>query len=157
MYRPLMLTAVLAVCLPALGCRRERVTFLDSATIDRLAALDYPATAEYGPDLDIVVVGRRDTVYLTNRTAYRIEDVELWLNRQWVSEPPDIEVGAGVSLSLTRFINQYKEPYPVPGFLRPGDSFPVVLAELYDPETGLRNRLLVQKVEARTVGIEGQE
>lgn len=109
----------------------------------RLARLDYPADAEHGPDLDIVV--RRDGRHATliNRTPRTYRDVRIWLNQQYVRELAFIDIGPANKLDLTRWINEHREPFPVGTLLAPDKAFPVVLAELIDPATGLRHRLLV--------------
>lgn len=142
---------------PFVGCRAQRATMLHEDTRERLSSLPYPADAKYGPDLDIVVTKSRDAVILSNRTARSYENRELWLNRQYVWEVDRIEIGGGNRYTLTNFINEHGEPFPTPGFLRPDKGAPVVLAELYDPRTQLRNRLLVQTIEDRPVGVEGQQ
>jgi len=109
----------------------------------RLAQLDYPAQAEHGPDLDIVVRRDGDHLTLINRTARPHRDVRIWLNQQYVREVPMIAIGPDNRLGLNRFINQYREPFPVGTLLAPDAAFPVVLAELVNLDTGLRHRLLV--------------
>lgn len=109
----------------------------------RLAQLDYPAGAEHGPDLDIVVRRDGDRVTLINRTPQTYRDVRVWINQQYVRELAFIEIGPDNTLDLTRWINRHGEPFPVGTLLAPDKAFPVVLAELVDPETGLRHRLLV--------------
>lgn len=108
----------------------------------RLAALDYPADAEYGPDLDVVVDREGSTVVLVNRTPAVYRDVRVWLNQQYVRELPRIEIGPGNRFDLTRWVNEHREPFPVGSLLAPEEAQPVLLAELFDPETGLRHRLL---------------
>lgn len=109
----------------------------------RLAQIDYPAEAEYGPDLDIVVRRDGDRLNLINRTPRVYRDVRLWLNQQYVRDVPRIEIGPGNRYTLTRWVNEHREPFPVGTLLAPDKAFPVVLAELIDLDTGLRHRLLV--------------
>ncbi len=139
------------------GCRAQRVTMLDADTRDRLRKLPYPADAEYGPDLDIVVTKSRLNLLLSNREPRTYDGREIWLNRQYVWEADTIAIGGGNRYTLTNFINLHGEPFPTPGFLRPDKGAPVVLAELYDPQSKTRNRLLVQTIDDRPVGVEGQE
>ena len=108
-----------------------------------LSQLSYPAEAELAADLDIVVVRRGPVLLLTNRTAYPYEQMQLWLNQQYVSQIETIIIGPENRLNLNQFINRHREPFPVAGFLSPDKAFPVVLAELYDPEAHKRYRLTV--------------
>jgi hypothetical protein len=151
----LLLLLVLAG--PFTGCRAQRASFLDADTRDRLSKLPYPDDAEYGPDLNIVVTKSRLNLLLSNREPHTYQDREIWLNRQYVWEADEISIGGGNRYTLTNFINEHGEPFPTPGFLRPDKGAPVVLAELYNPQTRIRNRLLVQTIEDRPVGIEGQD
>ncbi|MEM6458046.1 MAG: hypothetical protein AAF710_01490 [Planctomycetota bacterium] len=139
--RLLLSLAPLLLLLPA-GCAPP-ITLGQEQQRARLAALDYPADAPYGPDLDVVV--RRDdrTLQLINRTPRRYADLRLWLNQQYVRDVPAIEVGPGNRYDLRRWINQHREPFPVAVLLAPDRAFPVVLAELHDPELNVRHRLLV--------------
>lgn len=109
----------------------------------RLATLDYPSDATYGPDLDIVVRREGGSLTFANRTAQPYRDVRIWLNQQYVRELPAIEIGPDNRFDLNRWINEHREPFPVGSFLAPDAAFPVVLAELFDLESGLRHRLLV--------------
>ncbi|MEO0514448.1 MAG: hypothetical protein AAF086_04040 [Planctomycetota bacterium] len=124
------------------GCAAP-LTMSQEQERQRLAQLVYPAEAEYGPDLDIVVRRDGDHLTLINRTARSYRDVRIWLNQQYVREVPLIKIGPGNRLGLNRFINQHREPFPVGTLLAPDAAFPVVLAELLDLDTGLRHRLLV--------------
>ena len=152
---PALLTLLAAALI--VGCQADRATSLSAETVDRLQSLPYPEDAEYGPDLDIVVTKNRLQLLLSNRTARSYADRELWLNRQYVYEIDRVVIGSGNRIPLTNFINEHREPFPTPAFLRPDKGAPVVLAELYDPTTKLRNRLLVQTIDDQDVGIEGQE
>lgn len=109
----------------------------------RLAQLDYPAEAQRGPDLDIVVRREGDRLTLINRTPRSYRDVQLWLNQQYVREITSIKIGPGNRYDLKRWVNQHRETFPVGTLLAPDAAFPVVLAELVDLDTGLRHRLLV--------------
>ncbi|MEO1236885.1 MAG: hypothetical protein AAFX76_08870 [Planctomycetota bacterium] len=137
---------------PLLACAATAVVFggcarpLAVGQADRraqLAALEYPADAAYGPDLDIVIDRDGSAVVMINRTASVFRDVRVWLNQQHVRELPRIEIGPGNRFDLTRWINEHREPFPVGSLLTPEEARPVLLAELFDPETGLRHRLLV--------------
>ena len=132
----LTLAAWLTACTPPLSTSQQQRR-------ERLSQLPYPADAAYGPDLDIAAVRDGSTLTLANRTARPYREVQLWLNRQYVRELPVIRIGPDNRLDLTRFINEHEEPFPVGAFLTPDDAFPVVLAELYDPDTELKHRLLV--------------
>lgn len=110
-----------------------------------LSKLRYPAEAPLGEDLDILVVQEGRWLRLVNRLPQRFEKMQLWLNRQYVGQVEKIEIGTENLLELRRFINEYGEAYPAGGFLQPDKAFPVVMAELYDPQTGQRHRLLVRR------------
>ena len=109
-----------------------------------MSQLPYPEEATYGDDLDLVITRHAWLIDLTNRTPRSYEDVQLWLNRQFVRRILRIDIGTGHRYALKEFINRYEESFPPGGFLRPEKGMPVVLAELYDPRTELKHRLLVQ-------------
>jgi len=155
-HAPATAMLLLAMML-SLGCQADRATALDADTVDRLKRLPYPEDAEYGPDLDIVVTKSRSQAIVSNRTPRSYHRVELWLNRQYVQEIDTIDIGGGNRFALASFINHYGEPFPTPAFLRPDTGAPVILAELYDPATQLRNRLVVQTIDEGAVGVEDVE
>ena len=134
----LVVVVALAVvaCSPPLTINQQRER-------ERYAQLNYPAQSEYGPDLDIVVRRRGDRLVLINRTARPYVDHRLWLNQQFVRDLPRIRIGPDNTFDLTRWVNRYREPFPVGTLLAPDDAEPVVLAELVGPETGVRHRLVV--------------
>ena len=113
-------------------------------TIKRLAALDYPADAPHGPDIDLLLVRSSEKIRIVNRTAYSYSGMQLWLNRQYVRDAGTIQVGTDNLRTLTDFINKFEEPYPVGSFLNPDLTQPLVLAELYNPVENVRHRLLVR-------------
>ncbi len=152
-----LLAAALLALTAMVGCQSGRATNLDPQTVEHLANLTYPKDAAYGPDLDIVVTNSRLQLIISNRTARTYANRQLWLNRQYAWEIERVEIGGGNRIPLTNFINLHAEPFPTPGFLRPERAAPIVLAELYDPATQTRNRLLVQTIEGRGTGVEGQE
>lgn len=131
----------LAFCLLA-GCTPP-LTMSQEEERERLATLDYPADATYGPDLDIVVRREGPNLTFVNRTAQPYRDVRVWLNQEYVRDLPAIEIGPSNRFDLNRWINEHREPFPVGTFLAPDAAFPVVLAEMLDMDTGLRHRLLV--------------
>ncbi|MEM7624419.1 MAG: hypothetical protein AAF333_02200 [Planctomycetota bacterium] len=109
---------------------------------ERLSRLVYPAEAEYGPDLDIVVRRQGELVNFINRTARPYRDVRIWLNQQYVRELAEIDIGPNNDFLLSRWTNEYREGFPVATVLVPDAAAPIVSAELMDPATGLRHRLL---------------
>ena len=135
---------MILIVLATAGCG---IDGLSQATIDELSSLEYPADADYGDDLDIVVVRKGQSLELANREPIVVEDKLLWLNRQYVAYVDRIAIGNGNTVDLDRCINRYQESFPRNQWLHPDRGRPVVLAELYDPETGLKNRLLVQPQE----------
>lgn len=119
----------------------------DQATIDKLAGLGYPNQSKRGNDLDILVVRTGGSVKLVNRTPQVYHNVELWLNQQYVNVIPRLEIGkdsGDTHLSLPTFIDKHGLVYPVGGLLTPDRDQPLLMAELFDPATGLRHHLLVQ-------------
>ncbi len=140
-------TLVLAVALAVLaGCRGGAPEAVPEY-ITTLSQLAYPADAPHGPDLDLVLVRQGDAVKLVNLTARPYRDLQLWLNEQYVGLVDVIEIGnpiGGNRLPLSRFVNRHGEAFPVGSFLSPDKGISVVLAELYDPATGLRYRVRVQ-------------
>ncbi|MCE9590520.1 MAG: hypothetical protein K8S99_08355 [Planctomycetes bacterium] len=110
-----------------------------------LAKMTYPEEAQPGDDMDIVVERKGGSIRLTNRTPAAYEKCVIWLNQQYVSPVDKLTIGAENKLSLHQFINRWREPFPVGGLLTPDKGYPVVLAELIDPATGKKHRLLVRK------------
>jgi hypothetical protein len=120
----------------------------DKQRATQAAQLRYPADAPAGPDLDIVVRQSGGSLKLKNRTPSAYRDVQLWINQQYVSPVAQVPIasgGATQNVSLNQFINHRADPFPVGRFLSPDRGFPVVLAELFDPATGLKHRLLVRR------------
>ena len=138
---------LLALLLPS-GCTLP-VTVSQQRERERYAQLDYLVDAEYGPNLDIVVRRSGDRLTLINRTARDYVDHRLWLNQQFVRDLPRVGIGPDNVYDLRRWVNEHREPFPVGSLLAPDDAEAVVLAELVDPETGLRHRLLVWPDETR--------
>lgn len=124
------------------GCTNPRI--ITAANPDRLAATAYPGRAERGDDLDILVIRQGWNIQLINRTPHHYRDVQVWLNQQYVGDMKRIQIGTQNRTALSNFVNQYREPYPVGGILSPGQGYPLVHAELFDPATTKRHRLLVQ-------------
>lgn len=137
---PLFILAL--VC--SVGCSTLRDATAPPQTIKRLAALDYPADAPHGPDIDILLVRSANQIRLINRTANPYSGMQLWLNRQWVADSGTVQIGTGNTRTLTDFINRFEEPYPVGTFLNPDQTQPLVLAEFYNPAENVRHRLLVR-------------
>lgn len=136
---PLILLTIVACALG--GCQKPA---LDAAEVDQLSRLNYPIDSEYGDDIDVIVVPAQDTIRLANRTPYAYNNVQVWLNRQYVSEVGRVEIGTGNVLPLARFVNYYQEPFPRGSFLRPRRGEKIVLAEIYDPDSQRRHRMVVQ-------------
>jgi hypothetical protein len=112
-----------------------------------LARTPYPQDATLGPDLDILVTPSRTAIDLVNRTPRNYRNVQLWLNQQFVGNAKEIVIGEGQQnrFTLESFINRRGDHYPVGGILSPDKGFPVVLAELFDPATGKRHRVVVER------------
>jgi len=129
--------------LPLAGCAAPR-TLSDPQAIALLAAIPYPVASAYGEDLDILVERKTWRIQLTNRTATHFRNPQLWLNQQWVGYAEELPVGQATVIQLGRFINEHHEPFPMGGFLSPDKAAPMILAELVNPTTGLRHRLVVE-------------
>lgn len=140
----LVLLGLVALC-AAGGCQALGLGATpDQARMDQLAALVYPREADYGQPLDILVVRQGAAVTLINRTARDYHEVEIWLNQQYVTTLARLDIGPGTHLGLTAFVNRHGEIYPVGGLLTPDLNQKLLMAELFDPATGLRHHLLVQ-------------
>jgi len=100
-----------------------------------LAKFSYPQDAAAGGDLDILVIKNGDRIHFVNRTTTVHTKVQLWINQQYVGLIDEIPIGISSSHPLGDFINRYGEAFPVGGFLNPDKSFPIVLAELFNPST----------------------
>lgn len=135
---------IAALLLPALGCSTFRDATAEPGEVDRLAAMDYPVDAPYGPDLDILLIRSNADIRLDNRTANTYQGMVLWLNQQYVANAGAIAIGTDNYRTLTDFINRHREPYPVGTLLNPDQTAALVLAELYNPATGLKHRLIVR-------------
>ena len=88
------------------------------------------------------------TLKVTNITAHPFHDVQLWLNQQYVAKVHEVPAAVGaktLDISLDEFIDKHSRHYPTGRFLKPELAFPVVLAEIFDPASGRRYRLLVQE------------
>ncbi|XAM00040.1 hypothetical protein OT109_01370 [Phycisphaeraceae bacterium D3-23] len=143
--RRLTATLLLAlILLPGTGCSTYRDASAGIDEINRLSALDYPADVPYGPDLDILLVRSNADIRLVNRTPHHYNGMVLWLNQQYAAQAGSIKIGTDNVHTLTDFINRHREPYPVGTILNPDKTDPLVLAELYNPATGVKHRLLVR-------------
>ena len=143
---------LLILCIAAAsGCSVYREATATPQSIKRLAALDYPAEAPHGPDIDILLVRDGNELRLVNRTATPYSGMQLWLNRQWVRDIGTVQIGTENVRTLTDFINLYEEPYPVGTWLNPDQTQPLVLAEFYNPAENIRHRLLVRPDEKTNI------
>jgi hypothetical protein len=110
-----------------------------------LSRYTYPKDAPLGEDLDVQLVRTsREHFYLVNRTARNYAKGQIWLNREYVGLTEGITIGADNPYDLTRFINAHGEIYRVGALLAPEKSYPIVLAEYFDPATGKRCRMIVR-------------
>ena len=117
---------------------------VEPGEVEELSRIPYPQDAPRGPDLDIVVVPGNASIELVNRTASRHRNVRIWINEQYVSPEMTLEIGRGNRIDLRKCINALEEPFPIGTLLAPDKGRPVILAEMHDPNLGLRRRLLVQ-------------
>ncbi len=119
----------------------------EHARIEQLSKLIYPKDSDRGQDLDILVVRRGASLTFVNRTPRVYNDVEIWLNQQYVNTLGKIEIGQpgqNTDYNLAAFYNRHAEHYPIGSFLTPEKNMKLLVAELFDPATGLRHHLLVQ-------------
>lgn len=121
----------------------------DRAVAEQVSDLRYPGSSDFGGDLDIVLEVDGSKLRLVNRSPKAFDDVELWLNKQYVRVVNDIPVGDELKLPLRNFVDKHGRSYPYRTFLTPERGKRLVLGEIYDPKTGERHRLLVQLEEAR--------
>jgi len=128
------------------GCAQKRKPLPEDLV--PLANLAYPAEPAQVKDLDILVERDGKRLMLINRTPNVYNDVQIWLNHEFVGRADTIAIGPDNVFDLTRFVNYRQERYPVAGFLAPDKAFPVILAELHDPATDTRYRLVVAKDDA---------
>ena len=137
-------TAVIVMLLMMIGCHHRRVQEMDAAP-KALHLFPYPSNVQFAGDLD--VVARRDggTLRLVNRTPRPYENVQLWLNQEYVALLKRIDIGPDNQFDLSQFINEYGEIYPIGGLLTPEKTRPVVLAEMFEPAGRTRHRLLVRR------------
>ncbi len=142
----MLLATLLGAAVLAAGCQYLGLVqpSADAQRAAELAKIVYPAESEYGDDLDIRVESSGSFLHVTNLTPRMYSDVQLWLNRQYVHPVETIRIGRSPSLRLVDFINKEKEPFPEGGLLEPDKRQRLVLAELFDPKTGQRHRLVVQ-------------
>jgi hypothetical protein len=146
MCESLHLSPLLLVLFILSGCGIFVPPEPDPALAAQLAPLVYPKDAPLGADLDIVIVRDGRNIQLVNRTARVYPPAAIWLNRQYVGLSAGIQIGTENKMDLVRFINEFGEAYPVGALLQPEKSYPLVLAEMFDTQTGQRHRLLVRPV-----------
>ncbi len=148
MHRPLLailLSALLAGSLAGCGPGFHLVSpRVDQDLAEALSERIYPDEAERGEPLDMLITTRGNMLTIHNRTPRAYEDVEVWLNREHVHAFDRIEIGTNRRLRLADFINEYGEPFPTAGFFTPDAGQRLVLAELYNPDSGRRHHLLVE-------------
>ncbi|MCC5828217.1 MAG: hypothetical protein JJU36_02105 [Phycisphaeraceae bacterium] len=116
----------------------------DPQSVAVARTLVYPDRSDRGPDLDIAVQQRGRELRIINRTPRQYSGLQIWLNRQYVAVLDRIDIGANPAVGMNRFVNVHGEPFPTPGLLTPERGQRLVLAEVFDPDTGLRHALWVQ-------------
>lgn len=109
-----------------------------------LSKLSYPQQAERGPGLEIHVERAGDRIRLANAEPRAFHNMQIWLNRGFVQRIETVAIGSENYYRLGRFVNRHGETYPLAGWLSPRQTEPVVMAELYDPDTDVRHPLIVQ-------------
>ena len=149
MYTPInnrpwwLLIWLLAAPLLLLSGCKQAPPVVDGETAEILASLRYPGQADYGPDLDIIIVREGSSIHMTNRTPRTYDNMQLWLNQQYVRLSGKVEIGANESIKLPTLLNRHRESFPIGSFFQPDKSRPVISAELYDPVANIRYRLTV--------------
>ncbi len=141
-----IVTLLLVSLSTLIGCKYVglKKTPIDPALAQQLSQLVYPKDAPLGDDLDMLVIHNGEAIQLINRTPMIYRDVHLWLNRQYVARIDQVRIGTGNHYDLAGFFNHYAEPFPVAAPLRPEIARRVLAAELFDPATGKRHRLVVR-------------
>jgi len=151
MIKPHLTTASLAllVC-TALGCKHLPDVGgignvkADPELAEKLAPEVYPDAPEaLGEDLDMIAERNGRMLTVRNFEPRSFDNVQVWVNQEWVGEVEQIAIGSGNRFDLTKFINGYGEVYPVGSWLSPDKALRVALVEIYDPETGKRHRIVV--------------
>lgn len=127
------------------GCSGFGEAGLESEQLTQLASKPYPAQVALGEDLDILVIVDGAQMQLVNRTPRTYDKVELWLNQQYVGLVERINIGTDNQYNLHLFANRYQETYPTGSFLHPDRAFPVVQAEIHNPLTNTRHRLIARQ------------
>jgi hypothetical protein len=152
MHRLIYVLFILALILTAPGCGRFKMrlpTFRKPVPIAEVVTVSqwtaYPKKAAVGDDWNIIVHQTTDSLLLTNQTPRTYQQVQLWVNQQYITDVESIKIGSGNTVKLGSFINKHGETYPVPGLLTPDHSFPVLLCEIFDPDDGKRHRLMVRQ------------
>ncbi len=130
-------------------------THADPVLAADLAKLRYPREAPVGRDLDILMLQKDRNFTFVNRTTEAHKNVQLWLNQQYVGLIDEIPIGMSPTFQMGHFINQYGEAYPIGGLLNPDKSYPLVLAELYNPSTenstGQRHKIVVRSEDVEII------
>jgi hypothetical protein len=138
--------ALLTVALALTGCAIFVPPEPDPMLAADLSRYVYPKDAPLGDDLDVQLVRTgRQHFYLLNRTAYHYPKGQIWINREYVGLTDGVSIGGDNPYDLTRFINAHGELYRVGALLQPEKSYPIVLAEYYNPATGKRHRMVVRE------------
>ena len=110
----------------------------------------YPKDSPIGEDYDIVVTQKGNSIKMNNRTPRTYTNAQLWLNQQYVRTVGEITIGNSIlsnRFELDKFFSQHAEHFPTGGLLSPDKGQLVVLAEIFDPVSGQRHRLLVRPKE----------
>ena len=150
--RFVLVLLMVLTCLAGLTGCASKGSGIDAQTVQRLASFTYPESALHGKDFDILVIREGETLKVINQGPDSIRSMQLWLNQQYVKEIDMLPVGES-NWALLSFINSFEESYPIGGFLAPDKSRPLLIAELYDPETGNIHRLVVQPEKPVTLPI----
>ncbi len=148
-FRALFLTILLAVLISpmligAAGCTSSTPLSDRPQWARQLAELPYPADAENGADLDMTVKKQGESLVIVSREPRSFENVQIWMNRQYVTVVDRIATADRIEAPLDFFVNKHGESFPTGWLLAPEKARPVLTAEVYNPETGLKHRLVAE-------------
>ncbi len=138
-----MILCTLSGCGAAFGTGGAQSVGASEADEADLASLRYPKDAPFGQDMDVLILPESQHITIVNRSVQPLENMQLWLNQQYVGRLDSLGVGARKRMSLSDFVNRHGESFPTAGFLTPDRALLLVHTELFDPRTGHRHRAVV--------------
>ncbi len=122
--------AFVLLTLALTGCGSDLMGPLIGPTATPISTA-YPEGTLPGPVLAVQVNrSGRYHIVLDNRTVHALDNVQIWLNREWGATLAHVPVGNSGPIHLAQFRNIHGEPFPMGSFIRPEDTRPVLKAEL---------------------------